>query len=250
MQKPRSNRQDAFLISMTALLLAFGCASDDDSVAPRADGASGSGSVTAVAGRAAGLASSGASAGGAVATDTEANDGGTTSAGAPASAGSGDAGRVAEAGEGGQAGEPGAFAGSSEGGFAGQDDQGGASRSGAGSVAGGATGGAAGHAHSGGSGGSSRSGGGAGSIATLPCDVRAVLKSRCQSCHGNPPSNLAPMSLLTWSAVSMYADAIQEKLDGDLMPPPGSPDLSPDQQNALLAYVSLGAPPAGNVTCP
>lgn len=58
------------------------------------------------------------------------------------------------------------------------------------------------------------------------------------------------MPLVTWSAVSMYADAIQEKLDGDLMPPPGAPDLSFDQQNTLLAYVSLGAPSAGNVTCP
>jgi hypothetical protein len=58
------------------------------------------------------------------------------------------------------------------------------------------------------------------------------------------------MSLLTWAAVSMYADAIQEKLDGDLMPPPGAPNLSADQQSTLLAYVSLGAPPAGNVTCP
>jgi hypothetical protein len=58
------------------------------------------------------------------------------------------------------------------------------------------------------------------------------------------------MSLVTWSAVSMYADAIQEKLEGDLMPPPGAPDLSLDQHNALLVYVSLGAPSAGNVTCP
>jgi hypothetical protein len=58
------------------------------------------------------------------------------------------------------------------------------------------------------------------------------------------------MSLLTWSAVNMYADAIQEKLEGDLMPPPGAPDLTPNQQNALLVYVSLGAPSAGNVTCP
>jgi hypothetical protein len=87
-------------------------------------------------------------------------------------------------------------------------------------------------------------------MGTLPCDVRAALKARCQSCHGALPSNSAPMSLVTWSAVSMYADAIQEKLEGDLMPPPGAPDLSLDQHNALLVYVSLGAPSAGNVTCP
>jgi hypothetical protein len=58
------------------------------------------------------------------------------------------------------------------------------------------------------------------------------------------------MSLMTWAAVNTYADAIQEKLDGDLMPPPGAPDLSEDQLNTLVTYVSLGAPSAGNVFCP
>ena len=177
-----------------------------------------------------------------------------TSAGGPSSAG--EAGRVDEGGQSAQAGEGGALASSAgESGAAGLSDRGGSSGGSTGGAGGGVAGkgGTAGSSGgSAGTGGSSAGlgGGGAGSLATLPCAVRAVLKARCQSCHGDPPSNLAPMSLLTWSAVSMYADAIQEKLDGDLMPPPGAPDLSPDQQDTLLVYVSLGAPPADNVTCP
>jgi hypothetical protein len=32
----------------------------------------------------------------------------------------------------------------------------------------------------------------------LPCDVNKVVVEQCQSCHGNPTQNAAPMSLVTW----------------------------------------------------
>jgi uncharacterized membrane protein len=85
--------------------------------------------------------------------------------------------------------------------------------------------------------------------ASLPCDVQAVLKARCTICHGDVPVGDAPMSLTTWEDVSVYATAIQEKLEQDLMPPPGALDLSSAQLTTLSSYVSLGAPPALPKTC-
>ena len=56
----------------------------------------------------------------------------------------------------------------------------------------------------GGSGGSN----GSGSGGDLPCDVQTVLSDHCTSCHGNPPSNGAPMSMVT------YDDLIAPGLGG------------------------------------
>ncbi|MFT3767730.1 MAG: hypothetical protein QM820_19930 [Minicystis sp.] len=36
----------------------------------------------------------------------------------------------------------------------------------------------------------------------LPCDVAAVLSAHCTSCHGNPPTGGAPMSLLTYAELT------------------------------------------------
>ena len=58
------------------------------------------------------------------------------------------------------------------------------------------------------------------------------------------------MSLTTWAAVHQFADAIQEQLDNDSMPPAGAPDLSDSQLQVLLDYVSLGAPVGNAVNCP
>jgi hypothetical protein len=108
-----------------------------------------------------------------------------------------------------------------------------------------------GNAGNGAAGGHSGNGGEAGArpVSALPCDVRAALKARCWSCHGDPPKAPAPMSLTTWSAVHQYADALQEKLDAELMPPPGAPGLSATQLDTLLVYASTGAPSAGAVSC-
>jgi hypothetical protein len=57
------------------------------------------------------------------------------------------------------------------------------------------------------------------------------------------------MPLLTWSDVYGNADEMYAKLSADEMPPPGAPDLSPDQASTLFTYLSLGTPPAGTVTC-
>jgi len=77
-----------------------------------------------------------------------------------------------------------------------------------------------------------------------------VLKARCQSCHNNPTLNNAKMPLLTWSDFNTWAPSIQNELDAGEMPPATAPQLSSNQLNTLLNYLSLGTPSAGNVTCP
>jgi uncharacterized membrane protein len=65
--------------------------------------------------------------------------------------------------------------------------------------AGGATGGGA-----GGAGGTT-----GGTAATgIPCDVQALLQTRCQGCHTNPPANGAPMPLLSYAnlTTASFAD--------------------------------------------
>lgn len=102
-----------------------------------------------------------------------------------------------------------------------------------------------------GSGGSAAAGGSpGGSVKSLPCEVRIVLKERCQICHQDPPLNDAPMPLLTWYDVVAKAGDIQDKLDNDEMPPRGQVDLSERQLSTLLTYLALGTPSAGNVSCP
>jgi len=49
----------------------------------------------------------------------------------------------------------------------------------------------------GGSGSASGSGGSPGAASGLPCDVQALLTTRCTSCHGSPPLAGVPMPLVT-----------------------------------------------------
>ncbi len=62
------------------------------------------------------------------------------------------------------------------------------------------TGGATGTTGVGGRGGTTGTGGSTGTVATgIPCDIQALLQTRCQGCHTNPPLNGAPMPLLTYA---------------------------------------------------
>src|SRR6476661_7108614 len=78
----------------------------------------------------------------------------------------------------------------------------------------------------------------------LPCDVQNVLENQCQGCHGNPPTNAAPMPLVTYENLAaldptgvMYAQACVARMSGAgaQMPPlpavaPASADISVFQQ--------------------
>lgn len=102
----------------------------------------------------------------------------------------------------------------------------------------------------GGDGGGGGSGGG--SSAALPCDVQDVLTSRCQSCHGNPPTNGAPMSLVTYEDLVAKNTAgvtvVQRCIDrmngvGAQMPPAPAIAAPAADIATLQAWVGAGMPP-------
>lgn len=105
-----------------------------------------------------------------------------------------------------------------------------------------------------GSGGRGSDGGVAGG--DLPCDVAMLLGNRCVSCHGNPPSGGAPMSLLSRADLlkASYVDPARTFADRALarmqdpmrpMPPAPSPAATPAEIMALSSWIAAGMP-AGN----
>ena len=93
----------------------------------------------------------------------------------------------------------------------------------------------------------------------LPCDVAAVVTSKCQTCHGKAPLFGAPMSLLTatdfqaaprsGAAAHVYQVAANRIHDAaNPMPPKGQPVPSTAELSTLDKWFAAGAP-AGTGTC-
>src|SRR4051812_45661759 len=89
----------------------------------------------------------------------------------------------------------------------------------------------------------------------LPCDVSAVLVSVCQKCHGSPPADGVPISLVTYddtrapySDGALYRKTPVWKIMGDLVRQgvmPEKPVVLPDADcTTLLDWVDRGAPSA------
>ncbi|HEX2872645.1 MAG TPA: hypothetical protein VHP33_15350 [Polyangiaceae bacterium] len=216
------------------LCLAAGCV--EDVAAPSNHGAGGApsaagGQPASLGGATAGASNEPSSGSGAAAGESPSDAGGT-----PAQAVAGQGGEVGVA-------EPAALGG--VGGEAGINVEGGS----AGAFAAGAGGAAPNPAGERGESGAAGAGGAGAGVdpglpyASLPCDVQAALRARCTTCHGTLPVNDAPMSLTSWEDFNAYAQAIQEKIEQEMMPPPGAPNLSSAQQATLVSYASLGAPP-------
>ncbi len=128
----------------------------------------------------------------------------------------------------------------------------------------GASGGAGGSAGSSGAGGQAGAGGGCfPSVGkpTLPCDVEAVLKAKCQRCHDDPTKNGAPFALLTWedTQADYFDKPIYERMhsvvDGDFMPftflalDPPVETLTASEKTTLLDWLLCPTPEDG-VVCP
>jgi cysteine-rich repeat protein len=91
----------------------------------------------------------------------------------------------------------------------------------------------------------------------LPCDVQAVVKAKCQSCHSDPPTS-APMALTTLAqfkapAPAPHADVpVWQRVEARIndasnpMPPAWMANLAlTDQEKATLnAWLDAGAPGA------
>ena len=79
----------------------------------------------------------------------------------------------------------------------------------------------------------------------LPCDVDAVLRERCQTCHGSSPVSGAKTSLVTWDDLHApgVLDLVKARIHDDLtpMPPSPKPRLDAGEAKALDAWLGAGA---------
>lgn len=89
----------------------------------------------------------------------------------------------------------------------------------------------------------------------LPCDVEAVLKSNCQSCHAATPKFGAPMPLVTYADLTADAksdaskkvyELVGERIHDDAHPMPQAPNPRLDAADtaALDEWIADGAPAA------
>lgn len=99
-------------------------------------------------------------------------------------------------------------------------------------------------------------GGGQTALDGLPCEVADLLAARCVSCHGNPPTNAAPMPLTSYEDLvapsrsapsrSVAAVSIDRMRDSAAPMPPGAttpPDaMFADEIAAFDAWVNSGMP--------
>ena len=93
----------------------------------------------------------------------------------------------------------------------------------------------------------------------LPCDVDAVMKSRCQGCHGAVTQYGATMSLVSWDDLQKPAPSDPAKKVLDVvkarihapdrpMPPVPNPLLAATELATLDAWLGAGTP-ASSATC-
>ncbi len=116
----------------------------------------------------------------------------------------------------------------------------------------------------GGPGGSGGGGGSVGATVTtkngLPCDVDAVLKARCQTCHASPPKFGASAPLVTWddlqkpgpgaNAGKKVYELVASRIHDDAgpMPPSPQPRLAGAELATVDSWIKAGAP-ASTATC-
>ncbi|MFZ5439054.1 MAG: hypothetical protein ACOZQL_03550 [Myxococcota bacterium] len=92
-----------------------------------------------------------------------------------------------------------------------------------------------------------------GGIAGLPCDVSAMVASKCASCHGAPPSHGASFALLTRedflsqspssAGVTLGArSSVRMHATSNPMPPVGNPAVTSAELTAFDAWLTAGMP--------
>ena len=103
-----------------------------------------------------------------------------------------------------------------------------------------------------GAGGSGTGGSSRGAVASdLPCDVAALLSSKCISCHGSIPAGGAPTSLVSYAELTAPAKSDPTKTNAVVavarmmsttspMPPAGLPAATPAEIASLQSWISAG----------
>jgi hypothetical protein len=86
--------------------------------------------------------------------------------------------------------------------------------------------------------------------AYFPCDVEAVLKAKCHTCHNTPTRMGAPFTLLQYANTQMnYSGDVVWRLmktaiESDFMPEASSPTgpLTPAEKTTMLTWLTASAP--------
>src|SRR5690606_4833517 len=105
-------------------------------------------------------------------------------------------------------------------------------------------------------GGTGAGGPGAPTATRLPCDVDAVLRSKCQTCHADDPKYGASTALVTYDdlqkdhAGKKLVARVKERIHDDArpMPPTPNPRLTPEEAKVLDGWIDGGAR-ASDATC-
>lgn len=83
-------------------------------------------------------------------------------------------------------------------------------------------------------------------------DIAPIFQEKCQECHR--PDSIAPMSLLTYDQVKLFAPVIRYRVENRVMPPwhinpnvgiqefENDRGLTAEQREAIIAWVDQGAP--------
>jgi len=116
-----------------------------------------------------------------------------------------------------------------------------------GTTVGGGTGGAAGTMTGGNGGATGGTGGGGTAAGGLPCNVKDLMQTRCQSCHSSPPRNGAPFSLVSFSDVQAHAQAALTDMTNGVMPL-GGPRSTSAELKVMSDWIAAGFPMA-TTTC-
>jgi hypothetical protein len=94
----------------------------------------------------------------------------------------------------------------------------------------------------------------------FPCDVQTIIKTKCQTCHGETLQRGAPVHLLTYADTQIIApddpkkhvwEYMESFIMSGFMPLAGSPTgpLDAAQKATMLAWLA-GGPVASTATCP
>ena len=75
-------------------------------------------------------------------------------------------------------------------------------------------------------------------------EVLSLITTNCNSCHGSPTSNSAPMSLTTFSQISFFADSISNRINksagNSQLMPVGGPKLSASDIAIIDSWIADG----------
>ncbi len=79
---------------------------------------------------------------------------------------------------------------------------------------------------------------------TYEADIKAIIDANCISCHGNPPTNNAPMSLVTYDDVTSAVDnrGLLNRINSTTNPMPPGGQLPGNTRQLIEDWINQGMP--------